>query len=179
MPAVEPGDKDHFHTALARPALAAAIERLVAAVGPVDADTVDRAVAQAWGFAALGSRIRDTLAAALGTLPVGARPVRRDGFYWPASVDPASWSVFRGPGPEGPRRPEHIPPEEWAAAALAVLRVALRIRTDELAQAAARALGLAAAGVRAREATEQGVALLVTRGLAHRDGDRVRLAEEM
>jgi hypothetical protein len=94
---------------------------------------------------------------------------------WPAGVDPAGWTRIRGPAVEGvSREAGELPAEEIAAAAAWLLSTNLSMPTADLLRETARVFGIQRMGAKVSEAMAAGVDLLVTRGRAAKDGDRVQ-----
>lgn len=180
VPEATGGPREHFYGPRARRPLGQSLRRLVDEAGPVLQNDAWRAVAEAWGFARLGSRITDTLEVARKALPQAERPVLCGEHLWPADRDPVTWRGFRYVADGGDRRDaETLCPEEVANACAWILERGVSMSREALAREAAAVFGLSQLGRRVRETMDEGIEVLVARGDAAEDGgERVRWAGE-
>jgi very-short-patch-repair endonuclease len=178
VPTTRGGDKESFGDQVNRSRLARDLEAVVAAAGPLTRDTAFRAVATGWGFASVGSRVYEALELALQSLPTERRPVLRDEFLWPMSLDPVHWRVFRIPAPGESARPaDEVAVEEVANAAAWVLERGISMSRDALIKATAQALGYERVASKIESRMAQGIDHFVRQGRAIGDGEKVRLPQ--
>jgi len=83
--------------------------------------------------------------------------------------------LVRAEDGSGDRRPEDLPPEEIANAALEILRGHVSMTMLDLSRETARRLGYSRLGSRLTEAMEEGIRLICARGSAKLEGDLVSL----
>ena len=165
IPAVT-ADPEWLHQRAADPDLRRVLGEVVRVEAPLHVEDLAKRVAEAFGIAAATKRVRRRVEEALPGVAdlYGA-------WVWPPGVDRDHWTRFRA-GAE-PREADGIAPEEIAAAAAAVLRRGLSMAEEDLHRETARAFGISRLGARVREAMQGGADVLVARGAARRDGDRV------
>ncbi len=154
---------------------------LIAAVvrheGPLHRDVLFRRVAHAYGIARLTKSVEDRIVGLLDRAAQEGKARVQGIFVWPHDADPAAWTTVRGPSPGGElREPEHVPPEEMAAAAELVLRSSVALTRTDLARGAATLMGYRRATPRVREAFESGIDALAARGGCVVEGDSIREA---
>ncbi|MFB1478875.1 hypothetical protein [Corallococcus sp. RDP092CA] len=92
-------------------------------------------------------------------------------FLWSPSRGPAQYTGFRGAHPD--REAAHLPPEEVANAAGAVLTEALSLEREDLLRETARCFGIQRLTRAVIPVLEAGLTLLLQRGHCQADGDRV------
>ena len=156
------GDGEQFYDSRYVHKVAAALEQVVRAEGPVQVELALRRVAAAWGIDRLTAKVRERLDVVLATLPDVLR--RRD-FLWLADVEPSAWRRFRVPADEASeRRPEELPSEELAAAAAHVLAINISLPRADLEREMARLFGYQRSGRKILEATARGLDLLAESG---------------
>jgi len=166
------GTSEQFYEPRARVQIAERLQAIVAVEGPVHVDRAARILVACWGMARVGRTLRNTIADALRVCP----GVKRIGdFYWLADVALADWEFFRQPADGDRRSPAEIPAEEWAAAALWVVRRARSLSRDELERETAKLLGFAQLGRKVRAGAGRGVDHLVGRGAIAAEDGRIRL----
>ena len=90
--------------------------------------------------------------------------------------EPDAYAGVRLAPAEARREAQEVPLEEVANAAAHVLRANIALSQDELVKLTAKSLGFPRASGRVAEHLSAAVALLVKRGRAKRDGDKVVLA---
>jgi len=143
---------------------------------PISVDLLARRVAPYWGLARSSEKLRQTVLAAVMAGPEAKRPTLHGEFLWPAGVHPSGLSFFRVPTADerSRRRPDDVPLEEFANAAVFVLQLGA-LKELVLLQRTAALLGFSRLGsnVRARVATL--VPLLVNQRRAVRSGEIVSL----
>jgi very-short-patch-repair endonuclease len=147
------------------------LTELVVTEGPVHRNRAARHLAACWGMSRAGGRIRKAVTAAA----TGSNTIHTLGaFYWPATLDAATWSGFRRPDQER-RSPTEIPPREWANAVMAVVRMAQAVDEQELLKESARCLGFTSLGKQVRTHAEAGLRRLVEAEAVKMQGGRVTL----
>lgn len=113
-------DPDAFYEVSYNSTLLAMIRAVVEAEGPVRDDVVCRRIARAHGWTRTGGRIT---ARVLKLVPKVCQGIK-DGenqFFWPASIQPGTWPVFRRPAGEEARPIDEISMAELEALAREVL----------------------------------------------------------
>jgi len=117
-------DPKRFYDEDYRPRLAALVEAVLRAEGPMTEATLVQHVARAHGFQRAGRRVRE---AVLAALPQGVTETQEEDLIlvWPPGVMPRSWQVFREPEPGAARDPAEIPIEELEVLARRVLAKAV------------------------------------------------------
>jgi very-short-patch-repair endonuclease len=172
------GAADDLHLPSATPTLAALAAQVLEREAPIHRDLLCRRIAGAFE-ARSTQRVRERILGVVAALPAGTRPVEREGFLWPAGLDPDTWRGFRVPSAEDPasaRSADEIPPEEIANAVAAVLGEQVALPRADLIRETGRRLGFARTGSRVEEAVQAGLALALSRGEAHEDGERIAAA---
>ena len=105
---------------------------------------------------------------------------RRQRFLWPNTVKPEKYTAFRIMGANKAHRREalHIPPEEVANAAAALLFNSGASPEDGLVRSIAKTLGFARVGSRVETAMTDGIDHLVNTGRAERTDRGIRLVNK-
>jgi hypothetical protein len=171
------GDPQRFYEERMDDAIVRSIGEVLDAEAPVALGLVARRLADEWGLKRLTPRLKDRV----GGLIARARNWRLSsttaGFLWKKDQDPATYDTFRVPPMDGKpeRRARHLPPEEVANAAAALLGEHISIGTEDLARETARLFGYRRFTEKVRTSMEAGVEFLIRRGTAIRDGETVRL----
>ncbi|MBL8910241.1 MAG: DUF3320 domain-containing protein, partial [Archangium sp.] len=152
-PVAEKGDDLYVVTTLTAPTGAfawssreviAAVEKIVATEGPVSERVVGRRLAECWSLKRAPSSLSTNLVTLLKAISVSNRPVSRDGFLWPASMQPDAWRGYRVSDPnnaEDRRESEDIALEELANCADALLARYGQMPREDLARALAKRFG--------------------------------------
>lgn len=137
---------------------------VVAVEGPVHFNVATRRVASAWDIARAGHVVQAVVRSAAESAVREGAIVSRGGFLYLTGTRQIR---VRRNTPEGVcRKAAEIAPEEIAEAARLVLRDHLRLSTDDLAIATARALGFERTGSDVRSAVLAGIRHLVRSGVA-------------
>jgi len=171
-PVVLVGSSEQFYEPRTRAQVAERLLAIVMVEGPVHVDRAARTLVACWGMARVGRTLRSSIADALRI----CTGVKRIGdFYWLVDVAPAEWEFFRQPAEGDRRAPVEIPAEEWATAALWVVRRARSLSRDELERETARLLGFAQLGRKVRAGAGRGVDHLVGQGAITEEDGRIRL----
>lgn len=162
-------DPKTLHAAEHLDAVREVVQEVIDVEAPVHAAVLTRRVGAAFGVTKLTAKAqRRVLAVAKKLAPPAL--VRGD-FVWRAGEDPDAFDRVRSVG--GGRDAEHVPPEEVAEAARRVLAANVALPHADLVRETARAFGIARLGRKINEAMADGIALLIDRGGADVDGDRI------
>ncbi len=168
-------DPESLYSVTATATLRERIRELVRVEAPVHVDEVCRRVAACWGVGRLTARLRGRVTGELGALSAAGGFLVRGEFVWPREIDPASWTAIRGPGSDGAvRDADMLPPEEVASAAAWVLSRSLSLDEATLARETAKLFGITRLGRNVDQRMRDGIDVLVARGTAVREGERVR-----
>jgi very-short-patch-repair endonuclease len=175
---VKLGAQDDFHEPEATERIREVMRAVLAHEAPVSLELFTRRVAAPWGHTRLTARLTDRVTEALP--PDEFRQIRgtSEEFLWRADQDPETYEGFRVPAPDGQgeRQPEDIPPEEYANAALMVLRGHVAMSLTDLSRETARAFGFHRLGSKLTECTEDGIRALCSGDEANLEGEEVTLA---
>jgi very-short-patch-repair endonuclease len=120
------------------------VAEIVRQEGPIAERLLARRVADAWGMKRTPSGLSGWAARLLAKIPPEQRPVQRDGFFWPPSLDVATWRAYRVPDSNEPatrRDVEDIPVEELANAADDLRARYGAMPREDLARALAKRFG--------------------------------------
>lgn len=140
--------------------LAKAIRQVVDEEGPIHIEQAFYRVLNLYGGQRLGKRVKEALSEGLGTALRKRWLVRRGAFLWSQKQTSV---VARGPG-DVHRPPEHIAPEEWAAAVLEGIRQLGATPKDNLLHSVAEAMGYGRLSAELRSKMEAAVASLAAEG---------------
>lgn len=127
------------------PMLADLVTKIVRAEGPIHRDLVARRVAEAFGKARTGKRIRDATDRALGRAMLSGAIVP-DGEFVMAPAQREDPPVRDRSGKDAPTIAAHLPPVEIRAAAARVVAESGEMPREELIVSTARLLGFARVG---------------------------------
>lgn len=138
---------------------------------PLSLIVLARRVAPCFAIQRTSSRLEERLRTVLG------RAVKlKNEIIWRVDQDPDTYTGVRLAPAEARREAQEVPIEEIANAAVRVLRANIALSQDELLKLTAKSLGFPRAGGKVADHLSAAVALLVTRGRAQRNGDKVVLA---
>jgi hypothetical protein len=138
---------------------------------PLSLTVLARRVAPCFAIQRTSSRLEERLRTVLG------RAVKiRNEIIWRVDQDPDAYAGVRLAPAEARREAQEVPLEEVANAAARVLRANIALSQDELTKLTAKSLGFPRASGKVADHLTAAVALLVKRGRAKRDGDKVVLA---
>ncbi len=152
------------------------IRRVAADEGPVHLDVLFRRMAAAFEIARITARIEEAMRRHLDEAVAAGAAALRGTFVWPPEAPPDALPAPRGPAASGETRDiEHVAVEEAAAAALLVLRGSVALPREDLARAAGSVFGWKRLTARLQALVDQAVLLLVARGEAAADDERIRL----
>jgi very-short-patch-repair endonuclease len=138
---------------------------------PLSLTVLARRVAPYFAIQRASNRLEERLRAVLGR----AVTIQNE-IIWRVDQDPDAYAGVRLAAAEARREAQEVPLEEVANAAARVLRASIALSQDELLKLTAKSLGFPRASGRGAEHLSAAVALLVKRGRAKRDGDKVVLA---
>lgn len=153
------------------------LERLLLSIvrteAPVTLRVVARRMAPFFGISKTSARLETRLRSVLAA----SRHVTiRGEVAWRADQDPVTYEIARLAPADAKRDAHEVPTEEIANAAAGVLRANVALDRDELVKLTARALGFSRTGDKVAGSMAEGIDLLLARGKAKRDGDKVVLA---
>ena len=156
------------------------LQQLIVQEGPVHLERVSRFLVQAYGMTRIGTRAAQRVKDLVQELSRAGSCREAGDFLWPATLDPVrDFPAPRGAPTDGePRPPEYIAPEEMAAAARVLLNQAVSLPRGELARVVALSLGFRRVTPRTLPFFQAGIQVLVDRGLAVADGERIRQTEK-
>lgn len=156
---------DHYRDELSR-----LLQSVLVIEAPISLRVLGRRIAPYYGILRSTNRLEDRLRSVLG------RSVKiQNEVVWRLDQEPTTYAVVRLADTEARREAQEVPLEEVANAAISVLRASIALDQEELVKLTARTLGFARTGERVADHMALGVALLVKRGGAKRDGDKVTL----
>jgi very-short-patch-repair endonuclease len=175
---VRSADPDVFYLPTESSTVRNQVAAVVSTEGPIHLRLLGRRIADHWEISRLTARPMRRIAEQVEALVASGAAVQRGEFVWPAAVDPRAYRDFRtGAEAEPPRELPHIPPEEIANAAEALLRAAGSLDRDALAREVASVFGVQRMGANVKEALEGGVDLLVASGRATTREGRLALTK--
>ena len=151
------------------------LDEVVAVEGPVSLDLAARRLGVLWGIDRVTSKVR---AQVLEACRAHASGVRIEGeFLWPKGLEPETWTGFRvaGADPGSLREAEHIPPEEAANAAAALLQGLVSLPRRDLIREMGKVFGFQRLGRRVEARMEVGIRMLAGRGGCRMAGDLVNI----
>jgi very-short-patch-repair endonuclease len=151
------------------------VARVVELEGPVHIEVLQRRVAQGMGYEKTGSRVRESITAAVRQL-TRRNKVRTVGdFLWPVG-DGFELKVRYPDGGETRRRIEHIAIDELSLAMLLKVHEALSLAEEDLMVQVARLFGFERRGWIVDSTLRQVLESLVAKGLLRRGAGRVSLS---
>jgi hypothetical protein len=175
-----PGEADDFYSSASDELIRQQIVDTILHEGPIHEQLLARRVLSTWGIERLTAnptrRLDEMLAKARRT-----RPIRRQGeFWWPSSLDPATYRSYRGASSDDAtiRDLPMIAPEEIANAIAAVLHDAGSMDEAALGREVAGLFGIQRVGAKVRDSIEKGVKVLEAAGRCDIRGARVHLVEQ-
>lgn len=159
---------EEFYSASSDAIIRNQISQVIREEGPVSRQLLGRRVLQAWGLTRSGSRIERRLEECTETMLLSTTTAD-DGtvFYWPDSVMPGAYHLYRvSAGDQERRNAEDLPPEETANAVYDVLFNQSSLPEEELVKETVRLLGYSRAGAPLERAVRSGLQEAVRRGTA-------------
>lgn len=171
------GDPVKFYEPGASPSLTLQLQQTIDAEGPLPELVLFRRVARAWGLERTGSRIVERLK---GLAPPSTGRVDEGGvtFYWPSSVNAATWTGFRIADQDETTR-RHIVDvslEEVSNLVLHVLDVGGAAPRSDVAKSVCRLIGMARTTADAEARASKAIDLLCNQGRLADMGTSIRLA---
>ncbi len=122
----------------------ALVIEIVDAEGPISERLLARRVGEAWSLKRAPTGLATHAPNLLVRMSVDARPIVRDGFFWPRGLDPKTWRTYRVPTanePETRRELEDVAVEEIANAAEDMRSRYGEMSREDLARAVAKRFG--------------------------------------
>jgi very-short-patch-repair endonuclease len=161
---------DDVHDETLREELRALLHSVIEVEAPVSLRVLGRRIAPYFGIQRTTNRLEDRLRSVLG------RSVKiNDDIVWRVDQNPETYSGARSATPEARREAPEVPLEEVANAALDILRGCIALDHEELVKLTAKVLGFGRTGERVADHVASGLALLVKRGRASREGTKIVL----
>ncbi|MHC5081724.1 MAG: DUF3320 domain-containing protein, partial [Planctomycetota bacterium] len=172
------GDAGQFHDEGADGAVGKMLLEVVKREGPVHLPLASRRVAAFWGIERITRKVVERVASRLPLRGVHEQETSGGVFLWPKGTTPEGYRDFRVPGshPDSVRESEDFPAEELANAALHVLRGQIGLPEGDLIRETAQVFGFHRAGRILHERIQQGIGILVQRGDARREREKVVLS---
>lgn len=145
--------------------------------GPISRQQLCKRVLQAWGMTRSGARIERRFDELFAKLGLASTRHGETEFFWPQSVDPEGYGIYRlSPQDSDRRGAEDLPPEEIANAVKHVLQMQISLPREEMLKETMRALGYQRSGAALEKALQAGVDTAIARGYARVDErDRIVL----
>lgn len=169
------GTPEDFHLPTADSSVCALIEAVVSKEGPVSLGLVARRVAEHWGIARVTSRAQTRVVGLAKKANVRVTTDEGKVFFWPASLEPKSFTGFRVPGADdaSKRDAEDLPLVEVANAAQYLLEQHVSLPVADLVRETARLFGYQRTGPSVDKTMRGGIGLLVGKGRAKEEGEIV------
>ncbi|MBK9032265.1 MAG: DUF3320 domain-containing protein [Myxococcales bacterium] len=161
---------DDFYDPRREGDLRALVEAVVTVEAPVSLGLLVKRIASFYGIPRTSARVTTRVQGAID----GRRILQVGEFLWRQDQAPDAYRAFRVSDEASRRDATDIPIEEVANAAAVALRRNVALPFDELVKQTARVLGFGRTGGRVAERMGEGIELLITRGVARRDGDKIR-----
>lgn len=149
--------------------LRALVEAVVTVEAPVSLGLLVKRIASFYGILRTSARVTARVQGV-----IDGRILQVGEFLWRQDQAPEAYRAFRVSDEASRRDATDIPVEEVANAAAVALRRNVALPFDELVKQTARLLGFGRTGGRVADRMREGIELLITRGVARRDGDKVR-----
>ncbi len=161
------GNAEEFYEGRSRRQIRDVLLRVLKHEAPVHVDLALRRVTAFWGFTRVTERAASHVRQIMAALPDDARPTVVDEYLWPPQQSAATFIGFRVPhedADELPRRPDEIPPIEYANAVRYVLEQQIGLPADALVRETAKLFGFKRITLATQQAVETGIKLLELRG---------------
>lgn len=156
------------------------LTQVVQKEAPISRTLLCKRVLEAWGMTRLGARIDRRFEELLATLRFPRTQTEDRLFFWDVTQNPQEYDEIRVPGEDEYRRNlEEIAPEELAAAVRVVLEQQIGLSEEDLRREVTRLLGFARTTEAMLPSLSAGLETAVRRGVAHRDGERIVLADNL
>ena len=159
------GDPQRFYEPSSIALLRAQVVRIIEQEGPIVESLLARRVAEEWGFARSGGRIRTILARCLPSRLAKSKK-GEEAVYWPLDVDPADYRLCRIPTshPQTQRSIDEIPQEEIQNAVLDALEKFISFPAEDLPREVAKRFGISRVTKNIGGQIEQAIEALKDRG---------------
>ncbi|MGG1555136.1 DUF3320 domain-containing protein [Paenibacillus ferrarius] len=146
------------------------MNKVVQEEGPISRGLLAKRVLQAWGITRMGTKLDQRFTGLLAKLQLRTTETEGTLFYWPKSMEPHRYSMFRVSVDESQRRSaEDLPAEEVAAAVKSVLASQISLPQEEVAKQVIRTLGYARSGSALEKAVKSGINKAIELGYAFLD----------
>jgi hypothetical protein len=147
--------------------------------GPISLGLAARRVAAHWGIKRIYKKAEKWVSHLLPSDDVLASTSAEGVLLWPKGTNPDAYDIFRVPSddPDSIRDPEDLPVCEIANAALFILRRHIGAPEEEIVREVSHLFGFRRTGTHVEKRMRAGIASLVKKGLARREGTIVILEE--
>ncbi len=170
------GDSTSFEDAAYEDTLIELIKKIVEVEGPVHRHRVMRCLMKSHDVSRATSKVKERVHELVERAAARKVVTVADEFVWHRDQDREHFQAFRSGDARGKTRsPELVAPEEIAAALRRVLKGAIALPEEDLFRAAGQLLGYRRTTDKLKVALESGLALVIERRGAVRDGERIRL----
>lgn len=167
-------DPESMYSPAATVLIAARVSETIRCEAPLHVDELCRRVASCWGISRLTDRVRQRIGKEIKHAAAQKSLLVQEDFVWAAGADPLGHSTFRGPNPgDAACDVDLIALEELAVAVKWVLTHSFSLDEASLARESARLFGLTRMGRKVDQRFSAAIALVIQRGFAARDGDRI------
>lgn len=172
-------DSEAFYESANNRLILSQLIQVVQKEAPISRTLLCRRVLETWGMTRMGARIDRRFEELLASLKFPRTKAGSRLFFWDVTQDPQGYDEVRVPGRDDYRRNlEEIAPEELAAAVRVVLEQQIGLSEEDLRREVTRLLGFARTTEAMLPALSAGLETAIQRGIAHREGDRIVLAEK-
>jgi len=173
------GQPKDFYETTSKILIRRVITDVVKHEGPISLGLATRRVATHWGIKRIYKKAEKWVTYLLPSDEILVSTSAEGVLLWPKGTDPDAYDIFRVPGddPESIRDPEDLPVSEVANAALFLLRRHIGAPEDEIVREASHLFGFRRTGTHVEKRMLAGIAFLVKKGLARREGTTVILVE--
>ncbi|WP_136608738.1 DUF3320 domain-containing protein [Paenibacillus dokdonensis] len=171
---------DLFHSQEYSELIMGQIKKVIQEEGPVSRSLLSKRLLQAWGIARLGAKLDQRFTELLSRIKPNFTESEGVTFYWPESLKPSEYGIYRVSTDESQRRvAEDLPPEEVAVAVKSILASQISLPYEELMKQAVKTLGYARSGSALEKAIKSGIEKAIELGYIYKDEhQRVVLGEE-
>lgn len=153
------------------------MQNIIEIEAPISRSYLLRRLLQSYGIARAGARIERRFEELLTKMNPQMTDSITTRFIWKAANDPASYAVFRIPGPNAERRnPEDVSPEEIAVAVKYVLESQISMPRQDLIRETFKVLGYLRTSLVIEAAVNSGIETAIQRGWVKQgENDRIVL----
>lgn len=173
------GKPTDFYETTSKIMIRRVVKDVVEQEGPITLGLAVRRVAAHWGIKRIYKKAENWVSYLLPADDILVSTSAEGVLLWPKGMDPDAYDIFRVPSddPESIRDPEDLPVCEIANAALFILRRYIGAPEGEILREVSHLFGFRRTGTHVEKRMSKGVALLIHKGLARREGTTVILEE--